>query len=89
METDLECQYDPRKSFYSKARVDEEDGKTILISYNTKVAYIKNGKAFVLGLWSATTSRHVKEFLMQNGFKAETTKQIQKDYGVKEEKEVL
>lgn len=80
MEYELNCTYDSRKSFYGKARVREEDGKLILISYTTEVAYIENGKASVLGEWSGTTSRHIKEFLRQNGFKAENTKQILKDY---------
>lgn len=81
---DLRTNYDTRQSFYGKARVEEENGILTLYSYNTKVAYIENGKAFVLGLWSGTTTRHIKEFLKQNGFKAENSKQILKDYSVKE-----
>ena len=88
MENELECINDSRKSFYGKAIVkDSEDclmGERILIktlfSYGTEVAFIENGIAVVLGQWSATTSRHIKEFLKQNGFKAEDTKQILKDY---------
>ena len=34
----------------------------------------------VFGLYSVTTLRHIKEFLKQNGFKAETKAQIAKDY---------
>ena len=84
MEEELMIQYDSRKSFYKKAHVKTEDNKKILISYNTEVAYIKDGFAVVLGLYSMTTTRHIKEFLKQNGFKAENSKQILKDYGVKE-----
>ena len=84
METELLPQYDSRKSFYKKARVLNENGKLILISYFTQVCYIENGKAFVLGSWSNTTTRHVKEFLKQNGFVAENSKQILKDYLVKD-----
>ena len=40
----LEARYDTRKSFYGKAKVRTENGKIILRSYNTDVAYIKNGK---------------------------------------------
>ncbi len=89
METDnLDCIYDSRKSFYGKARVEVEQdclkgGRIIiktLFSYNTKVAFIENDKAFILGQWSATTTRHIKEFLKQQGFKVESTKQILKDY---------
>lgn len=77
--------YDMRDSFYNKARTREENGKLTLISYRTDVAYIKNGKAVVLGNYSMTTLRHIKEFLKQNGFKAENLKQILKDYLKKED----
>ncbi len=88
MITELSCQYDSRASFNGKARIEvEEDclkGERIIIktlfSYGVKVAYIENGKAFILGVWSGTTTRHIKEFLKQNGFKAENTKQILEDY---------
>lgn len=82
----LEPRYDSRKSFYGKAEVRDEDGKQILRSYNTDVAYIKDGKAVVNGTYSQTTLRHIKEFLKQNGFKAETSAQILKDYSPKEGK---
>lgn len=79
-EHDLNPQYDARASFYGKAQVRNEDGKTILRSYSTDVAYIKDGKPVVNGTYSDTTLRHIKEFLKQNGFKAETKEQILKDY---------
>lgn len=82
-ETKLKPRYDSRKDFYGKARVYESDGKKVLISYNTEVAYIKDGKPVVNGLYSATTTRHIKEFLRQNGYKAESSKQILEDYGEK------
>lgn len=78
----LNSEYDSRASFYNKARVIIEGDRKTLISYTTEVAYIENEKAFVLGQWSGTTSRHIKEFLKQEGFKAENTKQILKDYGI-------
>lgn len=81
METDLIPKYSNRKSFYSKARIKQEGNKIILISYNTEVAYIENGKCFVLGQWGETTTSHIKEFLKQNGFKADNITQILKDYG--------
>ena len=80
MGTELIPIYDSRKSFYSKAITMKDNGKITLISYNTEVSYIEDGKAFVLGVWSTTTSRHIKEFLKQNGFKADDKKQILKDY---------
>ena len=87
--------FDTRKSFYNKAVVttdgclfgaDKElktSGEKHLYSYNEHVCYIDNtNKVHLLPLWnySATTLRHVKEFLKQNGFKAETKSQIEKDY---------
>jgi hypothetical protein len=80
-ETKLAPKFDSRKDFYGKARVFEEDGKKVLVSYNTRVAEIENGKPKVFGLYSSTTTRHIKEFLLQNGFKAESSKQIMQDYG--------
>lgn len=82
---ELQARYTSRASFHGKARTRLENGRLILISYTTEVAYIENEKAFVLGFWSGTTSSHIKEFLLQNGFKAENMKQILKDYGVKNE----
>ena len=79
---ELECRYDARQSFYGKARV-FENAKTntlTLMSYDTMVAEIKNDKAKVWGTYSSTTLRHIREFLKQNGFKAETKAQIVKDY---------
>ena len=80
--------YDSRKSFYGKAKViSDRDGKT-LVSYSTTVARItekNNGYtiipyAVIYGTYSTTTLRHIKEFLKQNGFKADTKEQILKDY---------
>lgn len=91
---DLGTQYDSRASFYGKARVEVNNTNDVikLISYNTHVATIlvdpqhlisDNGKqARVFGTYSQTTLRHIKEFLKQNGFKADNSKQIMADYGV-------
>ena len=87
METELVCRYDSRKSFYGKARVVSMPDRIALISYNTKVAEIKDNKAVVFGTYSMTTLRHIKEFLLQNGFKADSSAQILKDYSpTKEDK---
>ena len=74
--------YDSAKSFYGKAKVIEIENDVFLMSYNTIVAFFnRNTKvAKVIGTYSATTLRHIKEFLKQSGFKAETKKQIEKDY---------
>lgn len=85
MEQELEIRYDSRKSFYGKANIRAEGNKTILRSYNTDVAYIEDGKAIVNGMYSNTTLRHIKEFLLQNGFKAENWSQIDKDYSPSEQ----
>lgn len=88
MEYELIPKYDNRKSFYNKARISEEGHQRILTSYNTIVCKVidehDNHKATVYGTYSATTLRHIKEFLKQEGFKAETKKQIMNDYGVKD-----
>ena len=74
--------YDSAKSFYGKAKVIEIENDVFLMSYDTIVAFFnRNTKvAKVIGTYSATTLRHIKEFLKQSGFKAETKKQIEKDY---------
>lgn len=76
----LEPRYDARSSFYGKAKISTGNNRTTLSSYGTDVAYIENGKAVVKGTYSDTTLRHIKEFLKQNGFKAENQAQILKDY---------
>ena len=83
---DLQTRYDGRKSFYGKARVDDTGGKKTLFSYNTKVAEIDydappSKRVKVFGLYSNTTTRHIKDFLQQNGVKVESSKQIMEDYG--------
>lgn len=80
METLLQAINDNANSFYGKARVTNENGTITLISYTTKVAQIKDGKATVFNTHSQTTLRHIKEFLKQNGFIAENKAQILEDY---------
>lgn len=84
---DLNPQFDNRNSFYGKAKVDtgDKNDQNKLYSYNTLVAEIKDGKPIVYGTYSQTTLRHIKDWLKQNGFKAENSKQILADYGVKSE----
>jgi maleate cis-trans isomerase len=88
MTYELSTQYDSRASFYGKAKVEEIGTTKKLVSYTTHVASIvrmgaQGSKAIVYGTYSQTTLRHIKEFLKQNGFKAESGKQIMADYGVK------
>lgn len=92
METyELQPRYDSRKSFYGKAVVTEkyedvDTGQKVikLRSYSTNVAniYVGTGAtiAEVYGTYSPTTLRHIKEFLKQYGFKADSKAQIIADY---------
>lgn len=84
---DLNPQFDSRKSFYSKAKVDTgyKGDKNKLYSYGTLVAELEDGKPVVYGTFSSTTLRHIKDWLKQLGFKADNAKQIMADYGVKDE----
>ena len=79
---DLRPDFDKRKSFYGKARVDTgiKDSQNKLYSYNTLVAEIIDGKPVVYNVQSQTTLRHVKEFLRQNGFTADSIGQMKRDY---------
>ena len=82
----LEAQHDSRKSFGGKAQVETDNaGTETLYSYDTPVVKIVKGKVTLLPKWdsSATTLRHVKEFLKQHDLKAESKEQIAKDYGAK------
>ena len=64
---DLNPRYDSRKSFYGKAKVKSlVNGVKLLLSYNAVVACIlPDGKFLSNGIYSATTSRHEKEFAKQ------------------------
>lgn len=79
----LDCRYDKRRSFYGKAQVVEfEDGSSVLESYLTIVACITpEGKLYVDGKYSQTTTRHIKEYIKQmTDFKADTIGQIVKEF---------
>lgn len=78
----LETIYDSRNSFYEKAKVEVLENRINLYSYEALVAYIENGFAYITGDYSQTTLRHIKEFLLQNGFVAVSKKQMMKDYAV-------
>ena len=79
---DLETIYDSRDSFYGKAKVELDKNQIILYSYETLVAFIENGIAYITGDYTQTTLRHIKEFLLQNGFVAINKKQMMEDYAV-------
>lgn len=67
--TKLNARYDHAKSFYGKAEVILDGNTAYLRSYNTIVCSIdKSGKVNrYWGGYSATTMRHVNEFLRQYG----------------------
>lgn len=82
---ELKPQFDSAKSFYHKANVYRNDkGSIFLMSYETIVAEIQDqittdtGKkqAIVYGWYSMTTSRHINEFLQQNGFNKMSKKEM-------------
>lgn len=75
----LEPIYDTRKSFYGKAKIVIYNNIIDLISYNTVVARIEDGKIKVFGWYSQTTARHINEFLKQNGFKSMTKKEMESE----------
>jgi len=81
---DLTPEFDSRKSFYGKAKVQATDGIVKLYSYDMHVATVDPATYTVtlLPRWneSATTLRHVKEFLKQHGLTAESKKQTTEDY---------
>lgn len=76
----LEPVYSNVKSFYGKAKILRENGVIKLLSYETIVATIENGKAHINGWYSATTTRHIKEFLQQMGFEIGTKAKLEKLY---------
>lgn len=78
--TELKPVIDSRKSFYKKAYTVTENDTITLISYTTKVAEIKDGKAKIFGTYSPTTLRHIKDFLYQNGFKIGTKSELLEMY---------
>lgn len=77
---ELEPLNENRKSYYGKAMVEEENGRKELKSYGTHVAstFYEDGekKLEILGFYSSTTLRHIKEFAIQEGFPAMNKKQL-------------
>lgn len=79
---ELTAQYDARASFYGKAQVEiggASGEDKILYSYNTPICKRELGKGItLLNGWdcSATSLRHLKEFLLQEGYKVSSKKDI-------------
>lgn len=101
MEYWLAPRYETAQSFYNKAKVVVEYDTKSLISYGVCICQIAkvgletvvkiynfcdyNGKSLT---FSNTSLRHLKEFLKQEGFKAESSTQIQNDYLVSETEQI-
>lgn len=79
MITELQPIHSNQKSFYGKARVEHlENGNKALYSYSTKVCELDNNNNIVdIGYYSATTSRHINDFLQQNGLSKMSKKEIE------------
>ena len=81
---ELTPEFDSRQSFYRKAMVKYTGPWKELHSYGSHVMSLEPGQRTVVLLprWdeSATSIRHVKELLKQNGFTAESKAQIARDY---------
>ncbi len=82
MRTQLTATFDSRKSFYGKAEIETVKNGLELYSYNTLVAQIIKGELTILNTQSATTLRHIKEFMLQNGMQVDTKQNLIKKYGV-------
>lgn len=82
MKTTFELKPQDRKSFGGKCRVEQENGISKLISYNTEVAEFnqENREVKVFNTQSATTVRHINAFLLHFGFKKATKKEIETNY---------
>lgn len=79
---ELQPQLDSAQSFYKKAyTLHNNDGSIQLKSYDTIVATFKAGNITVNNTYSATTLRHIKEFIYQTmGVSGLSKKDIEKDY---------
>lgn len=71
--------YDNAKSFYRKAMVDEHAHGATLYSYGTKIIELVNvgNDTYIRKVWngySATTQRHINEFIKQFVHKFNTNK---------------
>lgn len=83
MLTELKPQYTNVKSFYRKATVEATSTGLKLYSYDTLVAVLDYDFSLVnfynTDAYSNTTLKHVREFLMQNGFPWLSKSEILKD----------
>lgn len=77
----LKTIYDTHNSFYKKAKVlVKGNGDVVLRSYATDVALIRGDNLYVKGLYSNTTTRHIREFALQNNFNFLNNKDLMARY---------
>lgn len=74
---ELKSIYSGQKSFYKKANLIIEGKETKLKSYNTIVAVKVNNAIKINGYYSKTTALHINEFLLQNGAKKLSKKEME------------
>lgn len=73
----LNVMYSNQKSFNGKALVDKNQNTTTLFSYGKPVCKIENGLLVEVDYYSATTQRHINEFLLQHNLKSMTKKDVE------------
>lgn len=76
---DLEPSYSNKKSFYGKAKVDDDGQVHKLVSYETPIMTVKDGEITMLCKpehLTQTTLRHIKEFLQQMGLEPLSKKEL-------------
>lgn len=75
---ELQPIHENRQSYYKKAHVVLGEGTDkVLISYDTLVVKIEEGKPIIYGFFSHTTLRHIKEFLRQEGYPQMSKKELE------------
>lgn len=78
--TELRAVYDSRVSFYGKAQVTAGNGVIELQSHFDRVARLENDELTILPganhWWTATTGRHINDFVQQHGGSKMTKAQI-------------
>ena len=78
--TELRAIYDSRVSFYGRAQVIAGNGAIELQSSTNRVARMEDDELTILpganSWWSATTGRHINDFVQQLGGKKMTKAQI-------------
>lgn len=77
---ELKVRYANVKSFYGKAHIIRDSEGIKLLSYSTVIAEFREGRPYIYGWYSSTSTRHLKEFLQQMGFPAGSKRELVKMY---------